>query len=171
MSGTCLSLAEGWGEWQSNRHAAKLAVPDQLQKAAEHLLKTETWNLVARLGSGAFEQSWRGGSMSHFSSLRPMPNPLLTRCCVAWMPARRARSRKKRRCCGKLKWWRVEQAGQLENPDARVILGDMAAFHYLNTIADLFMAFVQQTISDYDLCFGSLATFEEYDWDHFKARL
>ena len=80
------------------------------KKQREHLLKTETWSLLARLGMAAFDiMDWWAFNIILITLTHS--KPVLTICCTAWMPVRRARWKKKWRCCGKLRWWQWNRRG------------------------------------------------------------
>jgi len=114
------------------------------RKFREKLLKFDKWNLLARLGSGAFETisgeivnvallAISSGEDRHKERFLPFVDKTYSFTGIdaaePLNPAEKAKILRE----GKLAV--VEQAGQLRNPDARVIFGKQADVHLLSSIA------------------------------------
>ena len=143
----CLALCEEGG-------AASLVLPQNwlfltgYRKLREKLLKTETWHLLARLGPGAFETISgevvkailltlsRGRPASHPGGLfddvvRPAAGTMYgLDVSESRTTGEKAARLREAEITG------IEQARQLENPDARVALSDHQSISYLSEFAD-----------------------------------
>ena len=115
------------------------------RKLREKLLKTETWHLLARLGEGGFDSSAaagafvalltlsRGNPASYLGSLSGVEVPLGTMHSLDVSESRTADEKATRLVKAKIKG--VEQARQLENPDARLAMEESGNCSLLETLA------------------------------------
>lgn len=138
----CLELCTAGG-------TASLVLPQNLlflasyRKLREKLLKAEGWNLLARLGEGAFESQAAAGAfvalliIGRSDAADKAPGQKSEQDCIRTMrglnvsESRTANDKAARLSDGAVK--QVEQAQQLENPDARIafskISGDLLEKH------------------------------------------
>ncbi len=107
------------------------------RKQREHLLKRDTWNLLARLGEGGFESSQAAGAFIILLTL--------THCSPAAGQQLRgldvATPRTAQEKAETLRYGQVVAVGQkrqLENPDATVVLVEQGATHFLSAYADAY---------------------------------
>jgi hypothetical protein len=91
------------------------------KKLREGLLKTQSWSIVAKLGEGGFQSPQAAGAfvaLLAITNAKPKADHIMTGLDVSDLktPADKARGLLEAEVKG------LEQAGQLKNPDARVIL-------------------------------------------------
>jgi len=126
------------------------------RKLREELLKNETWHIVARLGEGGFESSAAAGAFTILLIISRGTGEHDTCGRISGLDASEPRQpRKKAELLRNGKIKRVEQAKQLENPDARVVLEEAIKGPLLGVYAQG-MAGIQS--GDYD-------RFGRYFWE------
>ena len=108
------------------------------KKQREHLLREETWNLLARLGEGGFDSPQAAGAFVILLTQTHTPAPAnwLLRGLDASAP-RTPHEKAEVLRTGTVVT--LSQKGQLGNPDARISLGDVGSGTLLSVYADSFL--------------------------------
>lgn len=108
------------------------------KKQREHLLKHETWNLLARMGPGAFETiSGEVVNVILLTLTHSTPNPTHQLWGIDAAEMRSAKDKATKLSNGGLV--AVGQKAQLANPDTRISLGEVVSGTLLSAYADSFL--------------------------------
>ena len=124
------------------------------QRQREHLLKYATWNLLARLGAGAFETITGevvNAILLTLTHARPNEDQLLR----GWDASSPKTPEEKAAILAEGEVIAVEQKGQLDNPDARITLESLGSGDLFNQYATAYWG--QGT--------GDFARFGRYHWE------
>jgi len=129
------------------------------KKQRQHLLREETWNLLARLGEGGFDSSQAAGAFVILltQTHKPAPTDWLLRGIDASAPRVPHEKAEVLRAGAVVT---LSQQGQLGNPDARISLGDVGSGTLLSVYADSFLG----------LGTGDFEKFGRNFWEFSKGR-
>lgn len=131
------------------------------KKQREHLLKTETWNLLVRLGPGAFDTisgEVVNAILLTLTHAKPADSHILS-----GLDASAPRTvEEKAALLREAEVVAVEQAGQLRNPDARVALDDVDTSILLEKYAEGLQGIASADYPRFGRCFWELLRNE--DW-------
>ena len=108
------------------------------QKQREHLLKFATWNLLARLGAGAFE-TITGEVVNAILLTLTYAKPTEDRLLRGLDASAPKTPEEKAAILAEGKVVEVAQKGQLGNPDSRILLGELGAGKLLSAYAESFL--------------------------------
>jgi len=144
------------------------------KKFREKMLKNDTWHLIARLGPGAFEtisgevvkailiSLSRGNSTKESGGLFGDVNEGNLIRGVDVSEPRTAAEKATQLLTGEIK--SVEQAKQLENPDARVALDTTVDTALLGTIASGFQGIASADYPHFGRCYWEIDVIDSVDW-------
>lgn len=137
------------------------------KKLRERLLKQQSWDLVARLGEHGFQSSQAAGAFTAMFALTntpPAPDHPMSGLDVS---GRRSPTEKAAALQGE-ELSVLEQAGQLENPDARVALGERVHSRLLKEYSDSRYGFRTGDLRRFGRGFWELPRVTE-DWSYFQS--
>lgn len=137
------------------------------KKQRECLLKIETWNLLARLGEGGFDSSQAAGAFIILITLTHAKSASGQILCGLDASVPRT-VEEKAALLRDAEVVAVEQAGQLRNPDARVVIGETAKGKLLSIYADSLVGIQTGDYPRFAVSFWELPLIDHHRWECYE---